>query len=96
MGITQRVIRAKQTPESGRAKVRKPFPKEVKTLGDLLRKRRTECGLTQHKVAVLLQISKSKMPAWERDETVPTAEEWMKLAEVLGLPATLAEAQPNS
>lgn len=69
---------------------------EIKTLGDLLLKRRRELGLAQHKMAALLQICRHRFTAWERDKASPTAEEWTKLAKVLGLPATLTEARPNS
>ena len=69
---------------------------EPKTLGDVIQIHRRERGLKQRELAALLAVTHTRIPAWERDEAVPTSEDWRKLAEVLGLPATLAEAQPNS
>ena len=83
-------------PDSGRLRPWKAFPLEPKTLGDVIQIRRRERGLKQRELAVLLAVTNTRIPAWERVEAVPTAEEWTKLAEVLGLPATLEEAQPNS
>jgi len=69
---------------------------ELKTLGDVLRKRRCEVVMKQDELAVRVQVIKKKVQAWEHDETVPSAAEWKKLAEALGLPATLEEAKPIS
>lgn len=68
----------------------------MKTLGDALRKARFEHGLKLRFVADLLQVTRARMSAWERDIAEPSAEEWAKLAKVLDLPATPAEADPNS
>ena len=96
LGICQRKIHARRTPDSGPKQRRKAFPEEVKTLGDLLRKRRSEHGLDQRELAAMLEVPRDRNQAWERDESMPSAEEWVKLAVVLDLPATPAEARPNS
>ena len=96
LGIAQRTIVVERTvvivPNQGR----KPFPTIVKTLGDLLKIRRCERGLKQLDLAVLLQIGRRRVTALERDESVPTAGEWKRLSELLGLPAMPTEAIRNS
>lgn len=96
LGIAHRSITAKRTPDTGRTHPRKAFPTEVKTLGDILRKRRWEMALKQHELAAKLRVCRKKIQAWERDASVPSASEWVKLAKLLNLPATPAEARPNS
>lgn len=96
MGIAHRTIDAQRTPDSGPKQQRKAFPKEVKTIGDLLRKCRSERGLNQRELALILQISRDQIQAWERDEAVPEIQEWGKLAEVLSLPAMPQKDKPNS
>ncbi len=96
LGIAQRSIHAQRIPDCGPKQSRKVFPEEVKTLGDLLRKRRSERGLNQRELAAMLQVSRDRIQAWERDDGTPDVEEWRKLAEALNLPASPPEAKPNS
>jgi DNA-binding transcriptional regulator YiaG len=96
LGIGQRLIRTQRTPDGGPKRHRKAFPEEVTTLGDALRKARFERGLKLRLVASLLHVSSNRVSAWEHDEDEPSGEEWAKLTKLLDLPATPAEARPNS
>jgi hypothetical protein len=68
----------------------------VRTLGDVLQTRRCEWRLKQRDLAGQLRVLARKIQAWEHDEAVPTPEEWARLAVILHLPPTVAEALPNS
>jgi ribosome-binding protein aMBF1 (putative translation factor) len=96
LGICQRTIRSKRTPDGGLRLRRKGFPQEIKTLGDLLRKQRSERGLKLKKLALLLGVTNNLVTAWEHGLAIPTAEQWKDLTRWLNLPSTLAEAEPNS
>jgi len=47
------------------------WPREVKTLGDELRRRRLELGLLQREVADRLGVSAASVWQWERNRTEP-------------------------
>lgn len=95
-GIAQRSIHTHRSPDCGRKQQRKAFPKEVQPPRDVLRKRQSEHGLNQRELAAILQVSRDRIQAWERNEAMPSAEEWKKLADVLGLPTVPSEINPNS
>src|SRR5512135_1805481 len=58
-----------------RLSARKPeksaYPKERKTLGDHLRKRRLDLGLLQREVAERLGVSEGSVWEWERNRAAP-------------------------
>lgn len=54
------------------------------TLGENLRERRRSCGLTQEKVAELVGVSRQAVTKWETGQSLPTAENLIKLAELFG------------
>lgn len=55
---------AKRTPPPG-------YPKELKTLGDHLRKKRLDLGLSQKEMAVRLCVSVGTLYNWEKSLTSP-------------------------
>jgi DNA-binding XRE family transcriptional regulator len=42
------------------------YPKELKTIGDEIRKRRLDLGLTQKQVAGIIGVTESSIYNWER------------------------------
>ncbi|MBI4242045.1 MAG: helix-turn-helix domain-containing protein, partial [Candidatus Rokubacteria bacterium] len=61
------------------------YPKELKTLGDQLRKRRMDFGISQRELAKRIGVSKSSIENWEGNEAEPAR--WMvpRIREFLGL-----------
>src|SRR6266496_2075488 len=61
------------------------YPEQPKNLGDQLRKRRMDLGLSQRKLARQLGVNKTSIEHWERNEVQPAR--WMvpKIREFLGL-----------
>jgi len=55
----KRLLRAKRPPNPA-------YPKELKTLGQQLRKRRLDLGLTQKQVAEIIGVTESSVYNWER------------------------------
>jgi transcriptional regulator with XRE-family HTH domain len=49
----------------------KAYPKEIKTLGDHLRKRRLELGLLQRQAAELIGVEVSTLRNWEGQRNTP-------------------------
>jgi len=47
------------------------YPRNVKTLGDKLRKKRLDVGLLQSEVALRLEVSTSSVKAWEANRAKP-------------------------
>jgi len=85
LGIAQREIHAKRTPDTGMTQRRKATPKEVKTLGDRLKKARMERGMTQRQVSAITDIPRGRLQEIERDERVPSPEDWQRLTDAVGM-----------
>lgn len=68
----------------------KCVPVKAKTLGDHIRLKRLEKGLTQGKVVKILGIPMKRLSDWERDLAAPSEAEWLRLASLLGLDGWLA------
>jgi DNA-binding transcriptional regulator YiaG len=49
------------------------YPTEIKTLGDQLRAKRLDLGLSQKEVADLLNVSEDSVCYWENDSVRPSA-----------------------
>lgn len=72
------------------------YPKELKTIGDHIRKRRLDLKLLQSDVAKRLGVIESTVWNWENNATSPTFPYWPTIAEFLGYnplpePRTVAE-----
>jgi len=52
-------------------KERKGYPKELRRIGDHIRRKRLDAGLTLDQVAVLLGVSRSLLHAWEKHRRWP-------------------------
>jgi y4mF family transcriptional regulator len=62
----------------------------VKTLGETIRNRRKELGITQPHLAELAKVSTNTLYKLERGQGNPSLDVLNKLAEVLGMELTLA------
>jgi DNA-binding XRE family transcriptional regulator len=49
------------------------YPKELRTLGDRIRKRRLDLGLLQWDVAESVEVDETTILHWEKNRTQPTA-----------------------
>jgi DNA-binding transcriptional regulator YiaG len=77
-------------PKSSVLLHRRPFPMEIKTIGDLLVATRKAAGLKQKEVSQLAGISRQWLGRWERDCALPGSAEWNRLRSVLNLPERMA------
>jgi transcriptional regulator with XRE-family HTH domain len=51
----------------------KAYPREVKTIGDAIRKRRLDLGLLQRDVAKIVGCDETSVLNWEKGHTTPGA-----------------------
>jgi transcriptional regulator with XRE-family HTH domain len=63
------------------ARHEKPFP--TGTLGDLIRTRRQEAGLTREQLSQATGIPIYCLGRWERDRSTPSHTDWIKLTGIL-------------
>ena len=75
----------------------KPFPHEIKTIGDLLMVRRKQAGLTHKQLAAKTGIRLHWIRRFEFDRCLPPQHEWESLRKFLNLPPTpiLTFTQPE-
>ena len=62
----------------------KDYPKELKTLGDHLRKVRLDRGFSQPEVAKILGVVTDTVTCWELNRNTPTAKFAKKILEFIG------------
>jgi DNA-binding transcriptional regulator YiaG len=84
--ITQRTIHIVLPNKTEVLRNEKPVPAIIKTVGDFIRARRKEAGLTREILSKTTGISLHWLGRWERDRAMPSPAEWSKLGEVLRLP----------
>jgi hypothetical protein len=65
------------------------YPHNPSTLGERIRRRRMDRGLTQHQLADLLGCSARIVGCWKKDRNMPAATRWPQLEAVLGPNLTL-------
>ncbi len=63
---------------------RKPYPKELKTYGDHLRKKRLDLDLSQPQVAKILKVVTDSITQWELNSTKPSIKQIPKIISFLG------------
>lgn len=63
---------------------RAAYPKEIKTLGNHLKKRRLDLGLLQRQVAERLGVHEQTLSHWEGNETFPALPHWPAIIGFLG------------
>jgi DNA-binding transcriptional regulator YiaG len=85
LGFSQRHIKALRSDIPVKLRHRKPCPTTVKTLGEQVRIRRLEMGLTQPEMAAKLGVSKFRLGLWERGYDQPTEAQRFNLVSVLGI-----------
>ncbi|MBN1825982.1 MAG: transcriptional regulator [Candidatus Eisenbacteria bacterium] len=67
------------------------YPRELKTLGSHLRKRRLDLGLLQREVAEQIGVSKDTYRLWESNATHPLPRQWPGIISFLDYQPSLAE-----
>ena len=55
------------------------------TVGESIKKFRTEFGMSQEDLGKKLLVSRQTVSLWEKDQTVPTLDNLMRLKEVFGI-----------
>ena len=63
---------------------RKPYPKELKTYGDHLRKKRLDLNLSQPQVARIINVTTDSITNWELNRVTPTITLIPKIISFLG------------
>jgi len=71
------------------------YPKELRTLGDHVRKRRLDLRLLQREVAALLDVSKSTLEGWEQNRHPPALRHIPAVVEFLGYSPFLGTPEPE-
>ena len=69
------------------APVREEKAASAKTLGEVLRRRRTACHMTQEFVAESLGVSRQAVSKWENGTSDPSTSNLCALAKLYGIPA---------
>jgi len=70
---------------------RKPYPKELKTYGDHLRKKRLDLNLSQPQVSKIISVTTDTITNWELNKAEPTISQIPKIISFLGYTPTLNE-----
>ncbi len=65
--------------------VRKERAEKARTLGEVIRRRRTECKMTQEFVAEALGVSRQAVSKWESGASDPSTTNLIALAKLLGV-----------
>ena len=55
------------------------------TIGEIIQKNRKELGLSQEELGEMLLVSRQTVSLWEKDQTVPTIDNMIRLKEVFGI-----------
>jgi DNA-binding XRE family transcriptional regulator len=71
LGICHRVIHTKRRPFTAHCWQRNPVPTTPQTLGETIRKKRVEEGLTQLEAAKKIGVSHATVVKWEANRTRP-------------------------
>ena len=70
---------------------RKPYPKELKTYGDHLRKKRLDLNLSQLQVAKIIKVTTDSITNWELNRYVPNLNQIPKIISFLEYSPTTKE-----
>jgi DNA-binding XRE family transcriptional regulator len=70
---------------------RKPYPKELKTYGDHLRKKRLDLNLSQPQVAKIINVTTDSITNWELNRGTPNLTLIPKIISFLGYTPTFNE-----
>jgi transcriptional regulator with XRE-family HTH domain len=79
-----------------RKPVTKGYPRELKTIGDHIRKRRLDLGLQQTQVALLICVDKTTVMNWERGHRTPAIRHIPAIIRFLGyVPFSVGDSLPD-
>ena len=67
--------------------VRREKVESARSLGEILKKHRTECKMTQEFVAETIGVSRQAVSKWENGTSEPNTSNLMALARLYGIPA---------
>jgi len=70
---------------------RKPYPKELTTYGDHLRKKRLDLNLSQPQVAKIINVTTDSITNWELNRNEPNLNQIPKIISFLGYTPTINE-----
>ena len=56
------------------------------TLGDAIRAARLQAGLTREQLSEATGVPKHWLGRWERDRSIPSEDQWLKLSKILTIP----------
>jgi len=70
---------------------RKPYPKELKTYGDHLRKKRLDLNISHTQVAMLLNVTPNSITNWELNRNTPDLHQIPKIISFLEYTPTINE-----
>ena len=87
MTFAQRTIHVKNLKKTRIFYHAKPFPLEIKTLGDLLMVKRKEAGFSHRQLADKTGFSLHWFRRWEYDRCLPSQAEWDVIGKFLVLPS---------
>jgi transcriptional regulator with XRE-family HTH domain len=74
----------------------KAYPRELKTIGDHIRKRRLDLGLLQKEVAEQIGVDKTTIMNWERGRNSPGLQNLPGTIKCLGyVPSELGQSPPD-
>ena len=63
---------------------KKPYPEQLKTYGDHLRKKRLDLDLSQPQVAKIIKVDENSITQWELNHTKPQVKQVPKIISFLG------------
>ena len=72
---------------------KKPYPKELNTYGDHLRKKRLDLDLSQPQVAKTIQVDENSITQWELNHTKPQVKQIPKIISFLGYSPKMYESK---
>ena len=68
----------------GQKRLTEEYPRNLRTLGDHVRKRRLHLGLLQREVAAKVGLSVDTIRNWEVGRNSPAQRQWPKIVRLLG------------
>ena len=86
--FTQRTLHVPNVTKTRLFYHHKPFPLEIKTIGDLLMARRKRARLSHKQFAAKTGIRMHWLRRWEFDRCQPPQKEWDRLRKFIKLPST--------
>ena len=98
MGSYHRQITVQRTSIALHFRALKNYPAAPKTLGEFLRQKRVDLGLSQRKLAEMLAIgiTDTAVEKWEKNQNRPTKSHRKRIVEFLGFDPVMANLTGES